>query len=177
MNMKMLGKAMVLEDNIDTDQIYAGRYLDLVDPKEIGRHCFGGNSFNLVESFSESKIIIAGVNFGCGSSREHAVIALLNMGVKAIISESFARIFFRNATNLGLPLLVCEGINKCVIDGQLIEVDIRNAAISLLDTAEIIKCNKMDEHTINILEHGGIKAIFKNRTGVGLIKTLKGNEK
>lgn len=177
MNMKILGKAMVLEDNIDTDQIYAGRYLDLVDPGEIGQHCFGGNSFNKETPFSESKIIVAGVNFGCGSSREHAVIALLDMGIKAIISESFARIFFRNATNLGLPLLTCEGINKRVIDGQLIEVDIRNAAILISDTAEIIKCNKMDEHTINILERGGIKAIFKNRMGVGLDKTLKGNEK
>jgi 3-isopropylmalate/(R)-2-methylmalate dehydratase small subunit len=100
------GKTVVLSNNIDTDQIYPGRYLELVDPKEIGKHCLEGADPTLASRFSKGDIVVAGTNFGCGSSREHAPIALLNMGASLVIADSFARIFFRNAimNSLGLQL-------------------------------------------------------------------------
>ena len=103
MKQEMEGKVIVVGDNVDTDQIYPGRYLALTDPAEIGSHCLAGVDENIAASFPAGGIVVAGRNFGCGSSREHAPIALINMGASAVVAESFARIFFRNAVNLGLP--------------------------------------------------------------------------
>ena len=112
MNSEITGKIIVVGDNIDTDQIYPGCYLALTDPKEIGSHCLSGVDVNIAANFPQGGIVVAGRNFGCGSSREHAPIALLNMGAKAVIADSFARIFFRNAVNLGLVPVICKGISK-----------------------------------------------------------------
>ena len=102
MNTKITGKIIVVGDNIDTDQIYPGRFLAITDPKEIGSHCLCGVSEDIAPNFPKGGIVVAGRNFGCGSSREHAPIALLSMGAPAVLADSFARIFFRNAVNLGL---------------------------------------------------------------------------
>ena len=102
MNTIITGKIIVVGDNIDTDQIYPGRFLALTDPKEIGSHCLSGVDEKIAADFPKGGIVVAGRNFGCGSSREHAPIALLNMGASAVLADSFARIFFRNAVNLGL---------------------------------------------------------------------------
>lgn len=154
------GKILVLGNNIDTDQIYPGRYLDVVDPDEIGSHCLSGINPNIAAEFPKGGIIVAGKNFGCGSSREHAAIALIRMGAALVIAESFARIFFRNAINLGLPLLVCEGITNCVKSGQTLRVNIAEGIVENIDSGEIIKGQKISEHALNILEAGGIKPLF-----------------
>ena len=109
MEQLLRGKALVLGNNIDTDQIYPGRFLELTDHKQIGSHCFAGIDEAIAPGFPKGGIVVAGRNFGCGSSREHAPIALLNMGAAAVVADSFARIFYRNSINLGLPLLVCKG--------------------------------------------------------------------
>ena len=160
------GKAIVLGNNIDTDQIYPGRYLALVDPKEIGGHCFEGVDPELLEGFRPGDIVVAGTNFGCGSSREHAPIALTNIGVGAVLAESFARIFFRNSINLGLPLLVCKGIGRKVKKGQTLELDIRAGTVHVVETGEILSCEKIGEHAIEILEAGGIKPLFRAKMGL-----------
>ena len=108
------GKALVVGNNVDTDLIYPGRFLELTDPKEIGSHCLAGISEDISPNFPAGGIVVAGTNFGCGSSREHAPIALINMGATAVLADSFARIFFRNGINLGLPLVVCKGISRHV---------------------------------------------------------------
>ncbi|MER1994402.1 MAG: 3-isopropylmalate dehydratase small subunit, partial [Eubacteriales bacterium] len=118
MEMKVTGKVIVVGDNIDTDQIYPGCYLALTDPKEIGSHCLEGVSKDISPNFPQGGIVVAGRNFGCGSSREHAPIALLAMGAKAVLADSFARIFFRNAVNLGLLPVICKGISRHVSAGQ-----------------------------------------------------------
>jgi len=104
---RLRGKAWRVGDNVDTDQIIAGRYLSLTDPEELGLHCFEGSYPDLARGFSKGDIIVAGENFGCGSSREHAVIALKALGASCVIARSFARIFFRNCVNLGLLPLEC----------------------------------------------------------------------
>ncbi|MDR3258791.1 MAG: 3-isopropylmalate dehydratase small subunit [Fusobacteriaceae bacterium] len=158
------GKIVVLSNNIDTDQIYPGRFLALVDPKEIGKHCLEGID-EKTRVLVPGRIIIAGTNFGCGSSREHAVITLMNADVKAIIAESFARIFFRNAINLGLPLVTCKNILKKsenIGSDEEIVINIKEGTITI-GQGEVLQSEKLGEHILNIIEAGGIKPMFLNK--------------
>ena len=159
------GKVTVVGSNIDTDQIYPGRYLELTDPEAIGSHCLEGVDPAIAGSFPKGGIVAAGTNFGCGSSREHAPIALLHMGAAAVLADSFARIFFRNAINLGLPLVICKGISHHVRTGQTIELDILGGTAKILETGEVLPCEKLGEQAMEILSAGGIKPIFRRRFG------------
>lgn len=163
METKICGNVIVLGNNIDTDQIYPGRFLELVNPEEIGSHCLSGLDEKIAPNFKEGNIIVAGTNFGCGSSREHAPISLLNMGASLILADSFARIFFRNAINLGLPLIESKDISKKVKDGDQIEVDISEGTVLIKRTGEKIQANKIGDHAMSILEAGGIKSVFLKR--------------
>ena len=155
------GKAIVVGNNVDTDQIYPGVYLELTDPREIGSHCLAGVDENIAKTFPENGMVIAGTNFGCGSSREHAPIALINMGATLVLADSFARIFFRNAINLGLPLIVCKGISKKVQSGQTLRVDVVAGKVTIVQTGEELDCEPFSEQTIRILEAGGIKPLMR----------------
>jgi 3-isopropylmalate dehydratase small subunit len=153
---------LTLGDNIDTDQIYPGRYLSLVDPKEIGSHSLEGVRPNIAAYFPRGGIVVAGRNFGCGSSREHAPIALMNMGASLVLAESFARIFFRNAINLGLPLMVCKGLAERVKDCDIVTADITGGTVTLADGA-VLPCEAVSSHAMSILEAGGIKPLMRKR--------------
>lgn len=166
MKTELIGKALVLGKNIDTDQIYPGRYLAITDPKEIGSHCLQGVSEMIAANFPQNGIVVAGTNFGCGSSREHAAIALLNMGAGAVIADSFARIFFRNAINLGLPLIVCKGISQKVKNGDVLWVNIETGEIKNVNTEEVFQGEKIGEYAMSILKAGGIKPLFRQRMGI-----------
>ena len=155
------GKIVVVGNNIDTDQIYPGPYLELTDPKEIGSHCLAGVDENIAKNFPENGMVIAGTNFGCGSSREHAPISLVNMGASLVLADSFARIFFRNAINLGLPLIVCKGIGKKVQTGQTLQVDVMEGKVTILETGETLDCEPFSDQTVKILEAGGIKPLMR----------------
>ena len=159
------GKIIVLGDNIDTDQIYPGRFLALTDPKEIGSHCLSGVDESIAGSFPEGGIVVAGRNFGCGSSREHAPIALLNMGAKAVLADSFARIFFRNAINLGLLPLVCPGISGKVTPGETLLCDLEKGVVTVEETGENFPFQSLGEQAMTILEAGGIKPLMRKRFG------------
>ncbi len=165
MKQEMEGKVIVVGDNVDTDQIYPGRYLALTDPAEIGSHCLAGVDENIAASFPAGGIVVAGRNFGCGSSREHAPIALINMGASAVVAESFARIFFRNAVNLGLPPVICRGIRDRVKDGQTIRLDLKKGRVTIVETGEEFPCEPMGEQAEKILEAGGIKPLMRARFG------------
>lgn len=157
------GKTVVVGSNIDTDQIYPGRFLALTDPREIGSHCLCGVDETIGPSFPQGGIVVAGTNFGCGSSREHAPIALINMGAAAVLADSFARIFFRNSINLGLPLIVCKGISRAVEAGQTLTVDINAGTVTVLETGKVYPCDKLGDQAMNILEAGGIKPLMRAR--------------
>ena len=141
MKTEITGNIIVVGNNIDTDQIYPGRFLAITDPKEIGSHCLCGVDENIAANFPQGGIVVAGTNFGCGSSREHAPIALLNMGASAVIADSFARIFFRNSINLGLSLIVCKGIRR----------------------SQVYTCDRLGDQAMKILEAGGIKPMMRAR--------------
>ena len=110
METRFAGKAFVFGKNIDTDQIYPGRFVELTEVEDIKKYAMYGADEEFTKKFVAGDIIVADTNFGCGSSREHAAITLKAVGVGAVIAESFGRIFFRNAINLGIPAIVCKGI-------------------------------------------------------------------
>ena len=163
METKLTGKTIVVGDNIDTDQIYPGCYLALTDPGEIGSHCLEGVSKEIAPSFPQGGIVVAGRNFGCGSSREHAPIALLAMGAKAVLADSFARIFFRNAVNLGLLPVICKGISSHVATGQTVTLDLEQGTVTVAETRESYPCEQLGEQAMMILEAGGIKPLMRER--------------
>jgi len=159
----LTGKCIVIGDNIDTDQIYPGRFLAITDPKEIGSHCLCGVNEEIAGNFPKGGFVVAGRNFGCGSSREHAPIALLNMGAVAVLADSFARIFFRNAVNLGLLPIICKGISQRVKEGQTLTLDVDAGTVKVAETGEVLQCEKLGEQAMKILEAGGIKAMMRAR--------------
>jgi 3-isopropylmalate/(R)-2-methylmalate dehydratase small subunit len=132
--MKFRGKVWKFGDNIDTDAIIPARYLTTSDPKALAAHCMEDADPEFVKKISIGDIIVAGENFGCGSSREHAPIAINAARISCVIAKSFARIFYRNAFNIGLPIFESRDLWDMVSDGQEIEVDGDNGSISILDS-------------------------------------------
>jgi 3-isopropylmalate/(R)-2-methylmalate dehydratase small subunit len=157
------GKAFVFGANIDTDQIYPGRYLDLTDAEDIVRHAMEGVDPSFTREFIAGDIVVASTNFGCGSSREHAAITLKSLGVSAIIAESFARIFYRNALNLGLPLLVCLGIGTKVEKGDILEIDLEKSTFRNITKGGELPLEPISEYAMRLLQHGGIKKLLKQQ--------------
>ena len=163
MKTNLTGPALVLDNNIDTDQIYPGRFLELVDPAEIGARCLAGVSEDIAARFPKGGIVVGGTNFGCGSSREHAAIALLNMGASVVVAASFARIFYRNCINLGLPLLVCPGLSRQTETGDVLEVDIATGRVACPAKGLVLQGEPIGDYALSILEAGGIKPLFRRR--------------
>ena len=163
MDKVITGKIVVVGDNIDTDQIYPGCYLALTDPKEIGSHCLSGVDENIARNFPQGGIVVAGRNFGCGSSREHAPIALLSAGARAVIADSFARIFFRNAVNLGLVPVICKGISRKVQSGQTLTLDLASGTVTVAETGDVYPCEQLGDQAMMILDAGGIKPLMRKR--------------
>ena len=159
------GKAFVYGANIDTDQIYPGRFLDLTEPDQIGKHALDGADPNFVKEVQPGDLIVASTNFGCGSSREHAAITLKSAGVGAILADSFGRIFYRNVINLGVPLIVCPGISKIVKRGDILTVDMTTGKVLNETTGASAEAQPLSEYVLNILESGGIKPMIKKQYG------------
>lgn len=162
MNSIIESKTVVLGNNIDTDQIYPGRFLAIVEPEKIGEHCLAGLDEE-TRQLAPGSIVVAGTNFGCGSSREHAVITLQSAKVQAVVAESFARIFFRNAINLGLPLITCKRISKAVKTGQSLRVNLEEGTVTVVETGVVLPAEKLGEHILQIIRAGGIKPLFRAR--------------
>lgn len=161
MKKQLQGTAFTFGKNIDTDQIYPGRFVELTEVDDIKKYAMYGADENFTNKFLPGDIIVADTNFGCGSSREHAAITLKAVGAGAIIAESFGRIFFRNAINLGIPVIVCKGIYKIVNNGDNVGVDLTTGTIINYSTNQTIKAVPMSDYIMNILEHGGIKPMLK----------------
>ena len=160
------GKAFIFGVNIDTDQIYPGRYLELTDPKEVGKHALEGADPNLVKEFKPGDIIVASTNFGCGSSREQAAITLKAIEVGAILADSFARIFYRNAINLGIPLMVCPRIHDLVKKGDRLTVNLITGELVNESTGAKAQAQPLSDYVMKILESGGIKPLIRKQIGV-----------
>lgn len=161
--MRFRGKAWLFGDNIDTDAIIPARYLNTSDSQELARHCMEDADPNFVNNMRPGDIIVAGKNFGCGSSREHAPIAIKAAGISCVIAESFARIFYRNAFNMGLPILECPGINGKIREGDDISVDLANGVIENHSTGEIFRAEPIPPFMQELIEAGGLIPYVKKK--------------
>lgn len=161
------GSAFVFGANIDTDQIYPGRYLELTDPDDLGKHAMEGADPSFVGAFKAGDVIVAATNFGCGSSREHAAVTLKAAGVGAVIAGSFGRIFYRNAINLGIPLVVCKDFDALVKKGDVIKVEFLSGVITNETTGAVAHAEPMSDYTLTILAAGGIKPLIRSQLHPG----------
>jgi 3-isopropylmalate/(R)-2-methylmalate dehydratase small subunit len=156
------GKIFKVGNDIDTDQIYPGRYLHLTLPDEIATHAMEDIIVDFYKKIEgENWIIVAGKNFGCGSSREHAPRAILCAGIKAVVAESFGRIFYRNALNVGLPIVKCPGIVKEIHQEDLIGVNLEEGLIILNASGKTLSIEKFPLQLLTILESGGLISYLK----------------
>ncbi len=158
----MKGTAWKFGNDIDTDIIIPGRYLIYTDEERLSKHCMEGLDDKFSEKCKKGDFIVAGKNFGCGSSREHAPIALKGVGVAGVIAESFARIFYRNATNVGVPLLEAPGITEIIDDGEEIDVDMDMGTITS-QSGKTIEFKKLPPFMLEILKQGGLIEYLKNK--------------
>ncbi len=159
------GKAFVFGTNISTDQIYPGQYLDLTDPDKVAEHAMQGADPSFVKEVKPGDIIVAAANFGCGSSREHAAVTLKTVGVGAILADSFGRIFYRNAINLGIPLVVCPGIADMVKQGDTVKIDLTTGDVTNDTTGKGATAQPLSPYVMEILASGGIKPMIKEQYG------------
>ncbi len=155
------GKAWKFKDNIDTDVIIPARYLNTSDPKELALHCMEDYDSEFVKKMNQGDIIVAGRNFGCGSSREHAPIALKAAGISCIIAPSFGRIFFRNAINIGLPIYESEEVVDQCSPGNILEVDTVQGVIKNLSKDKVYKTNLLPEFIQKVISVGGLREYVK----------------
>jgi len=154
--MKQVGRAWKYGDDVNTDYIIPGKYLELVDPEEMAQHAMEGIDPGFPEKITKGDIVVGGRNFGCGSSREHAPLALKYAGVGAVVAESYARIFYRNAINIGLPALECPEITAAVSDGDVLEIDVTGGIVRNKSTGAQLSFTPLPSFMVEVLNEGGL---------------------
>ncbi len=157
----MKGKGWKYGDNVNTDEIIPARYLNTTDEKELASHCMEDIDRDFVKKARQGDMIIAGDNFGCGSSREHAPISIKALGISCVIAKSFARIFFRNAINIGLPIFESEEAGAEISDGDEVEVDINSSKITNLTTNKEYSFTPFADEMKEIIQAGGLMEYTK----------------
>jgi 3-isopropylmalate/(R)-2-methylmalate dehydratase small subunit len=158
------GKAIKFGDNVDTDVIFPGQYMVLTDPIKLAKHAMEGLDATFTTKIREGGIIVAGKNFGCGSSREQAPLALKYAGTRCVLAESFARIFYRNSITIGLPVLECLGISRKVDEGDSLAVDLREGEVDNESKNLVLQAIKLPEFIMEILDDGGLIEHLRRRT-------------
>ncbi len=160
--MKATGRVFKYGDNVDTDVIIPARYLNTSDPKELAAHCMEDIVLDFAKEVQEGDIIVANKNFGCGSSREHAPIAIKESGISCVIASTFARIFYRNAINIGLPILECDQAVKSIEAGDKLEVNFDTGVIKNLTKNEEYQGEAFPEFMQKIINSNGLIGYIKN---------------
>lgn len=151
-----MGKVIKYGDNIDTDVIIPARYLNTSDPYELSLHCMEDIDKDFIKKVSIGDIIVGGKNFGCGSSREHAPIAIKASGISIVIAETFARIFFRNSINIGLPIIECSEAAKDIDEGDVLEIDITIGEIKNITKEKVYHVAPFPPFMQDIINAGGL---------------------
>ena len=159
--MKTQGIVFKYPDNVDTDVIIPARYLNTSDAKELAKHCMEDIDAEFVKKVNPGDVMVAGWNFGCGSSREHAPLVIKTCGTGCVIAKSFARIFYRNAINIGLPILECEAAAEEIGANDQVSVDFDTGVISDLTTGKTYQAEPFPEFIQNIIKAGGLLASLK----------------
>ena len=159
--MKIEGRVWMFGDHVDTDLIIPARYLNVSDKNELAKHCFADLRPEFVKEVRAGDIVVAGVNFGCGSSREQAPLAMKAAGVGAVIAKSFARIFYRNAFNIGLPIRDSEEAAEAFSEGAMISVDLETGEIKATDKETRFFAKPVPDFMMEIVRAGGLVAYIK----------------
>lgn len=159
--METKGRVFKYPDNVDTDVIIPARYLNTSDANELAKHCMEDIDNTFVSRVNAGDIMVAGWNFGCGSSREHAPLVIKTCGTGCVIAKSFARIFYRNAINIGLPILECEAAAEEIQDGDTVSVDFDTGVITNITKGKTYKAEPFPPFIQNIIEKGGLLASLK----------------
>lgn len=159
--MKAQGTVYKYGDNIDTDVIIPARYLNTQDPKELASHCMEDIDKSFVTKVKQGDIMVGGENFGCGSSREHAPLAIKSAGVDCVIAKSFARIFYRNSINIGLPILECPAASEAIADGDTVAIDFDTGVITDVTTGGTFQAEPFPPFIQNIIQKGGLMASIR----------------
>ncbi len=154
--MKFNGKAIKYGDNVDTDVIIPARYLNTTDNKELASHCMEDIDKAFTQKVEEGDVMVAGFNFGCGSSREHAPIAIKASGISLVIARSFARIFYRNAINIGLAIVECDEAVDGINEGDKVEADLDNGIIYNRTSGKSFQTQPFPAFIQNIISNGGL---------------------
>lgn len=154
-------RAWVFGDNISTDLIIPSRYLVESDPQKLAKHAMEGVDPNFTAKVRKGDVLIAGRNFGCGSSREHAAVALKAAGISAVIAESFARIFYRNSINQGLPALICHGVRRGFKSGDKVRLDLKEGKIDNLRSRRTFRMEPLPPIFLEIVKMGGLLQYLK----------------
>ncbi len=162
--MKFTGNAIKYGDNVDTDVIIPARYLNTIDKKELASHCMEDIDKEFTKKVKVGDIMIAGKNFGCGSSREHAPIAIKESGISLVIAKSFARIFYRNSINIGLAILECEEASDNISEGDVVEADLDNGVIYNRTTGKSFATKPFPPFIQSIITAGGLVEAIKTGT-------------
>ena len=162
--MSVKGKVFKYGNDVDTDVIIPARHLTSADPKHLASHCMEDIDADFVKNVKEGDIIVAGSNFGCGSSREHAPIAIKASGITLVIADSFARIFYRNAINVGLPIMECPEAASAINQGDEVEADFDTGVITDLTTGESFKAKPFPEFIKRIIDAGGLISYTKMKS-------------
>jgi len=152
-------------DNIDTDVIIPARYLNLTDNSELAKHCMEDIDKNFIKNVRKGDIIVAKENFGCGSSREHAPIVLKENGIELVIAKSFARIFYRNAINIGLAILECSECVDCSDSSDVIEVDLSKGIVKNINKNKTFAANAFPDFISEIIKNGGLVNYIQKNSG------------
>lgn len=163
--MQFTGRVWKFGDNINTDEIIPARYLNTSDPAELAKHCMEDADPDFPGKVAAGDIIVAGQNFGCGSSREHAPIAIKAAGVACVIAGSFARIFYRNAFNMGLPILECPGAADRITDGDMLTVQLDSGRIVLPDKA-VLTAQPIPPFMRSLIDAGGLIQYVRSKKGM-----------
>jgi 3-isopropylmalate/(R)-2-methylmalate dehydratase small subunit len=166
--MTVRGRAWKFGNDIDTDAIIPARYLNTSDPRDLAAHCMEDADPEFTKKVQEGDVIVAGKNFGCGSSREHAPISIKASGVGCVIAESFARIFYRNAFNMGLPILECQEAVASIQDGDVVEVDLGEGLIVNLTRNESYRSQPVPPFMRKLLEAGGLMPYVREQMAQNL---------
>ncbi len=159
------GNAWKYGDDIDTDVIIPARYLNTSDPAELAEHCLEDLDENFADDVEKGDLLVAGENFGCGSSREHAPLAIKGAGVSCVIAVSFARIFYRNAINIGLPILESRQAAENIEEGDKVEVDVDTGIIHNITADEKYRVDPFPPFIQELIEAGGLIAYTKRKVG------------
>lgn len=165
--MSIRGRVWKYGDNVDTDAIIPARYLNTTSERELAAHCMEDLDPSFAANVRPGDILVAGKNFGCGSSREHAPVALKASGIACVVAESFARIFFRNAINIGLPILECPEAAQATETGHTLEIDLGKGLIRNLDTGQSYQAVPYPDFMLALIEAGGLIEYTRRKLQAG----------